>query len=303
MNAAIDHFRRTYFFFATNGLETPQPNITICCAKRDKNTLTDLPIYLHALVLSGAVFLALWPVSLALRDVGVVDAWWGPGFGAAALVVWWVAGAPDNARAVLLLSLILIWSLRLGVVMVRRWFAHAEEDRRYRMIRRSWGRTFWWKCLFIVFGLQGVMQWLVALGPLSGIIAAPAPLDAFAVVGLAIALAGLALETVADAQLDKFKQAAPEGGLLTSGLRTYVRHPNYSGEILFWWGVWLIVAPVAPVWAILSPILLTALLTKVSGAPILAETLMESRAGFAEYAARTPAFIPSFSRRERCPAE
>ena len=77
--------------------------------------MADFPIYLNALALSGAVFLALWPVSLALRDVGVVDAWWGPGFGAAALVVWWGAGAPMGARALLLLSLILIWSLRLRV--------------------------------------------------------------------------------------------------------------------------------------------------------------------------------------------
>ena len=256
--------------------------------------MADLPIYLHALALSGAVFLALWPVSLALRDVGVVDAWWGPGFGAAALVVWWISGGPDSARALLLLSLILIWSIRLGGVMVRRWFRHEAEDRRYRMIRRSWGASFWWKSLFIVFILQGVLQWLVALGPLSGMIAAPAPLGVIAVIGLIIALAGLGLETVADAQLDAFKRNAPEGALMTSGLRSHVRHPNYSGEILFWWGVWLIAAPVAPIWAILSPILLTVLLMKVSGAPILAETLGKSRDGFADYAARTPAFIPKF---------
>lgn len=265
--------------------------------------MADLTMYLYALALSGAVFLALWPVSLALRDVGVVDAWWGPGFGAAAMVIWWLADGPNGARALLLLSLILIWSARLGFVMIRRWFAHTEEDRRYRLIRRSWGPAFWWKSLFIVFVLQGVMQWLVALGPLSGIIAAPVQLGVIAFIGAALALAGLALETIADAQLDRFKQTAPEGALLTTGLRAHVRHPNYSGEILFWWGIWLIAAPVAPVWAILSPILLTVLLVKVSGAPMLAETLGKSRADFAGYAARTPAFIPCFSKRKSYPAE
>ncbi len=265
--------------------------------------MTDLSIYLHALALSGAVFLALWPVSLALRDVGVVDAWWGPGFGAAALVVWWVAGQPDEARAVLILSLILVCSVRLGAVMARRWFAHAEEDRRYRMIRRSWGAAFWWKSLFIVFVLQGVLQWLVALGPLSGMIAAPAPMGVFAIFGLAIALTGLTLETIADAQLDRFKRTATEAALMTTGLRAHVRHPNYSGEILFWWGVWLIAAPVAPIWAVLSPVLLTVLLTKVSGAPILAETLGKSREDFAAYAARTPAFVPRFQGRRRFSAK
>ncbi len=254
--------------------------------------MADFPIYLHALALSGAVFLALWPVSLALRDAGVVDAWWGPGFGAAALVVWWVAGGPENARSLILLALILIWSIRLGVVMGRRWFRHKDEDRRYQMIRRGWGASFWWKSLFIVFILQGVLQWLVVLGPMSGMIAAPAPLGLLAVIGGLIALTGLALETVADAQLDAFKRDAKAESLLTTGLRKHVRHPNYSGEILFWWGVWLIAAPVAPWWAILSPILLTVLLAKVSGAPILSETLGKSRSDFAEYAKRTPAFIP-----------
>lgn len=265
--------------------------------------MADFSIYIYALALSGAIFLALWPVSLALRDVGVVDAWWGPGFGAAAIVVWWLADAPDHGRAVLLLSLVLIWSLRLGAVMIRRWFSHAEEDRRYRLIRRGWGASFWWKSLFIVFILQGVLQWLVAIGPISGIIADPAPLGALAVLGLVIALAGLGLETVADAQLDAFKRTAAEGALMTSGLRAHVRHPNYMGEILFWWGVWLIAAPVAPFWAILSPILLTVLLVKVSGAPMLAETLGKSRDGFSGYAARTPAFIPNLPRRKQFPAE
>ncbi len=265
--------------------------------------MADLWIYLYALALSGAVFLALWPVSLALRDAGVVDAWWGPGFGVSAVLVWQLAGAPEEPRSLLLLSLMLVWSLRLGFVMIRRWFAHAEEDRRYRLIRRGWGAAFWWKSLFIVFVLQGVLQWLIALGPLSGLIAPSAPLGVTAFIGAAIALTGLAVETVADAQLDRFKRTAPAGALLTAGLRAHVRHPNYSGEILFWWGVWLIAAPAAPVWSILSPVLLTVLLTKVSGAPILAETLGASRSNFAGYAARTPAFIPSFSRRKRYPAE
>ena len=155
----------------------------------------------------------------------------------------------------------------------------------------------------IVFVLQGFLQWLIALGPLSGIVAAPAPLTFVAYLGLAIALTGLALEAVADAQLDAFKKTAPDGALLTTGLRAYVRHPNYSGEMVFWWGVWLIIAPASPIWAILSPILLTLLLTRGSGAPMLAETLGKTRSDFASYAERTPAFIPALTRRESYPAE
>ncbi len=254
--------------------------------------MPDLPIYVTALAISGGVFLALWPVSLWLRDVGVVDAWWGPGFGVAVGAVWFLAGGPVDTRALLVLFLVAAWSVRLSFVMVRRWRRHDGEDRRYRLIRKGWGASFWWKSLFIVFVLQGFLQWVVALGAMGGLLASPTPIGPFAVLGTVLALIGLAVETIADAELDAFKRSAPEGALMTTGLRAHVRHPNYSGEMIFWWGVWLTVAPIAPWWAVVSPVVLTILLTRVSGAPMLAETLGTSRPEFAGYANRTPAFIP-----------
>ena len=111
-----------------------------------------------AFALSLGVFLALWPVSVVLRDVSIVDAWWGPGFLAAALVAW--PGGTD-ARTLLLLGLVGFWALRLGAVMIRRRLRHGAEDSRYQMIRKSWGPAFWWKSFFIVFLLQGVLQCVV----------------------------------------------------------------------------------------------------------------------------------------------
>jgi len=171
--------------------------------------LSDLPVYMTALAISGGIFLALWPVSLWLRDVGVVDAWWAPGFGVAVGAVWLLAGQPADIRALLVLCLVAAWSVRLSFVMVRRWRRHDGEDRRYRLIRKGWGASFWWKSLFIVFVLQGFLQWVVALGAMSGLLASPAPIGLFAVVGAALALIGLAVETVADAQLDAFNAARP----------------------------------------------------------------------------------------------
>ena len=258
--------------------------------------MTDMTLFLQAFAVAGGVFVLLWPVSLALKDVGVVDAWWGPGFFVSLLIVWWLSGAPSDGRSVLLLALVGLWSTRLGLVMVRRWLSHVEEDRRYQLVRKGWGRAFWWKSLFIVFVLQGVLQFLIALGPMSAITAEAAPLGALAMIGAALALSGLALEAVADIQLDRFKATAPRDALCTTGLRAHIRHPNYTGEMTFWVGIWLIGAEVAPWWAALSPILVILLLTRVSGAPMIAEVMKRTRPEFADYSTRTPAFFPSFQR-------
>jgi steroid 5-alpha reductase family enzyme len=237
------------------------------------------------------VFVALWPLSLAMRDVSIVDAWWGPGFLAAALVIW---NGDVGGRSILLLTLVGMWAVRLGLMMIRRRFRHGEEDSRYQMIRESWGASFWWKSLFIVFLLQGVLQCIVALPPLVALSSSPVPLGILGLIGCVIAAAGLVLETIADAQLDAFKKTASKGAIFDTGLRAHVRHPNYTGEMIFWIGVWLIAAEAGAWWTIISPLLLIFLLTQVSGAPMQLATMKRSRPSYAEYAKSTPAFLPTF---------
>ncbi len=213
-----------------------------------------MDLYLSAFALGLGVFVALWPVSLMRKDASVVDAWWGPGFLGALALVWALTGAPDHTRALLLLALVAVWSLRLGFVLMRRRLAEGHEDARYRDIRASWGLSFWWKSLFIVFVLQGVLQFIVALAPLSGLMAAPSPLGALGALGAVIALGGFLLEAQADRELDRFKATAKPGALLTTGLRAHMRHPSYTGEIAFWWGVWLIAAEAGAWWSVVSPL-------------------------------------------------
>lgn len=249
-----------------------------------------------------AAFVALWPLSLALRDASVADAWWGAGFVAALLTACLVAGATGE-RAALLLALVGLWGARNGFTMIRRRLRHGAEDPRYAALRAAWGPAFRWKSLFVVFLLQAILQWLIALGPIAGALAPAAPLGPLAFAGAALALAGLALETRADAELDRFKRNAPPHALLTTGLRAHVRHPNYVGEIAVWWGLWLIAAEAGAWWAILSPILITFLLVKVSGAPATGEELARSKPGYPAWAARTPAFLPRRRRPAATPAE
>ena len=246
---------------------------------------------LYPLIAATLCFAALWPLSVRLRDASIADILWGPGFLIQLCVAQVLIGAP-TAHGWILLIVVGIWSLRLGWVLSRRRLREEKEDSRYQLVRASWGQSFWWKSLFIIFVLQAFIQWLVALGPIWGVQAAPSPVGALAVIGVAAALYGFLIETVADAQLDTFKRNAPRHALLTTGLRSWVRHPSYLGEIVFWIGISLIVLDTGAWQGLLSPIVVTLLLTKVSGVPLLNESLAQSRRDFSDYKQRTPALLP-----------
>lgn len=250
--------------------------------------------YTLPLLFALCLFASLWPVSLWRRDASIVDHVWAPGLLAQVLIAVAITEG-SGSRRWMLITLLAVWAGRLGFVLTRRRLRERREDRRYTALRSAWGEGFWWKSFFIVFLTQALIQWGLAVTVIAGIGAADMPFGPVAVIGLAIALAGLTLETIADRQLDAFKRSTPGEALCDTGLRAWMRHPNYSGEILFWTGIGLVVAGADPLMALVAPCLVTVLLTKVSGAPILDERLGESRAGYAHYRRRVPAFIPDIS--------
>ena len=247
--------------------------------------------WIPLLVAMGS-FAALWPLSLRLHDASIVDFVWAPGFLVQLVIA--LALLPEAAaRAWLLLGLVGVWSVRLTVTLAARRLREGHEDPRYTAIRESWGPAFWWKSLFIVFMLQSVLQWLIASGAIAGAAVADQALGGLAMLGGAVALSGLTLETLADRQLDLFKRRNGPGALMTGGLRRHVRYPNYTGEIVFWLGIALIGLDGGAWLAIISPVVIGALLSLVSGAPILDERLGSTRPEYEAYRRRTPAFFPS----------
>ena len=248
-------------------------------------------IFLLALGVGVAAMTMLWGVSLARRDASIVDLWWAPGFAVVSALAWALSGAPLDALHLLTLAIVVGWSARMTQLFLRRRKAHPGEDPRYTDLRTAWGRGFWWKSLFIVFLLQSVLQWIVALAPLAVITAAPAAIGPLAAVGAIVALAGLALETRADAELDAHKSGPDSAAVCGSGLRAIVRYPNYVGEILVWTGLWLMAVEAGAWWTLVSPILIGFLLVRVSGAPILDERLA-ARPGGRRWLETTPAFVP-----------
>ena len=245
---------------------------------------------LHGLAISATLMAVGWCISLARRDVGVVDALWGPAI-AATGVAYVVAGAAVSARGRLAVVLAVIWALRLAAHVLYR--NHGKpEDRRYREIRARNEPGFAWKSLYLVFGLQAVLAWIVGLPLYGAATAAGAPgmLDVF---GVLLWVFGLTFESVADYQLVRFQGgSAAERGVMDRGLWRYSRHPNYFGEFCLWWGLWLIAAAGGAWWTVIGPALLTFFLLKVSGVALTEQDIAGRRPDYQAYMRRTSAFFP-----------
>jgi steroid 5-alpha reductase family enzyme len=249
-------------------------------------------LLLNLAVALGAM-LPLWGSSLARRDVSVVDVWWGPGFAVLAWVDALAAGS-RHPRPLALAVLATLWGLRLGAYLLWR-NRGRPEDPRYAAMRRHHGARFPAVSLVTVFGLQGVLQVLVGL-PMAVTAARPgAPeLGAVDALGAALFAVGLAFESAGDWQLARFRaDPANAGRVMDRGLWAWTRHPNYFGDCLVWWGI-AVVALAGPLgWlALPGPALMTFLLLRVSGVALLERTIGKRRPGYAEYAARVPAFFP-----------
>ena len=242
------------------------------------------------LAMGSGVAFAAWIVSIAARDVSIVDVAWGflvllPALTVAAI------GASDGTRAFAVLGLAAAWALRLAAHIAWR-HRGQPEDRRYGAMRRRNEPHFEWKSLYLVFGLQALLAWIVA-APLMACAWSRASWNALDATGLTVAVFGLAFEGVADAQLTRFKaRAANRGRVMDRGLWRFSRHPNYFGECCLWWGFWLVAAAAGAWWTIVSPLLMTVLLVKVSGVPLLEKDLERRRPGYVEYVRRTPRFVP-----------
>jgi steroid 5-alpha reductase family enzyme len=247
-------------------------------------------IYLVALGAILAIAALAWVVSVLLQNVSFVDSLWSLFFLVAA-IVFAVELESISARSALVLALVAIWAVRLSLhITVRNW--GEPEDHRYQAIRTNNEPGFVVKSLYIVFGLQGLLAWIIA-APLLPAMAATTDLGALDYIAVALWLFGFFFEAVGDYQLSRFK-ADPDssGRVLNTGLWQYTRHPNYFGEFCIWWAFWLFAASSGAWWTVFSPLLMSFLLLRVSGVAMLEQTIEERRPEYAEYARSTNAFFP-----------
>lgn len=249
-----------------------------------------LEVYLLGLPVLLVLAVLGWLLSLILRNVNLVDSLWSLFFLTAAVTYAGLQPEP-SPRAMLVLTLVATWALRLAAhLTVRNW--GKPEDRRYQAIRANHTPGFAWKSLYLVFLLQAGLAWLISL-PLFAAIVSTAPLGIPDALAVAVLLAGLIIETLADRQLTRFKRdPANRVRVLDRGLWRYSRHPNYFGEALVWWGFGLLALSAGAWWALSSPVLMTYLLLRVSGVPLLEQDMAQRRPAYRDYVARTSSFIP-----------
>ena len=250
------------------------------------SVITQSFIALLLMLIVGGVF---WLISLLKKDVSIVDSLWSLFFIIAALTMFNYQTVTSD-RAVLVLSLVVIWGLRLSFYITLRHWGH-EEDHRYQTIRKNNQPGFSIKSVYLIFGFQALMAWIIAL-PLFYAISSVAPLNVIDGLAALLWLVGMFFETVSDYQLYQFKKKPDnKGKILTQGLWKYSRHPNYFGECLVWWGFFIFSLSDHAYLTIISPLLMTFLLLKFSGVSLLEQT-MKTRPGYERYMQHTNAFIP-----------
>ena len=244
------------------------------------------------LPLSMMLLLAIsaWALSVKLRDVSIVDSLWSIFFIVFTLLFAWRLRS-DATAAYVLIALILLWGLRLSAYITIR--NHGKgEDRRYQAIRARNQPNFEFKSLYLIFLLQMVLATVIVL-PVLPILNGAQDANLLTYAGFAIAAFGALFETVADAQMARYKATrTAQDTVMNRGLWRYSRHPNYFGEATFWWGLWIASASMGGAWTLFSPVLMTWLLTRVSGVPLLEADLQQRSPAYREYLLTTPRFVP-----------
>ena len=253
--------------------------------------------WLNATVVS-LLMAATWLISIRARNVSIVDIAWGSGF---VVIAWasFLSCGSASSRELALVVCTTIWGIRLSSYLAWRNIGK-PEDHRYHAMRARIGPRFPLVSLFTVFGLQGVVMWIVSLPLQTGQMMQEAHTVGFvALSGIAIWLIGIAFETIGDWQLARFKHKTEnERRVMDRGLWRYTRHPNYFGDFLVWWGLYLIAWGDGRYWwSIVGPLLMSVCLLRVSGVTLLEKALVERREGYADYMLRTSSFFPLPPRR------
>jgi steroid 5-alpha reductase family enzyme len=232
----------------------------------------------------------LWfTIAIIKKRNDVADVAWGLGF----VLLAWLAYAfgEQTDQALLVNILVTVWGVRLAFHIYAR-NRGKSEDFRYAQWRKEW-QNFYVRSFLQVFMLQGFFLFVIAWPVMFVNLAAPMPWKVWDVVGVLFWLIGFGFESIGDYQLKEFKKnTANRGKIITTGLWRYTRHPNYFGEAVQWWGIFIIASSLPMGWiTVVSPVLITYLLRYVSGVPML-ERKYANHPDFEEYARRTSVFFP-----------
>jgi steroid 5-alpha reductase family enzyme len=253
-------------------------------------------VLIPAVSVVSALMGTLFVASILLKKNDIVDIFWGPGIFLVTLTAYVVAPNPNTVLELILL-LTGLWAVRLAYRIYKRNHGK-EEDFRYQKWRQEWGSWVYVRSFFQIYLLQGFL--MLVLGASALVASAQSEsftgLSIVTIFGVLIWLIGYYFEAIGDMQLDDYiaekKAGKTNKAVLDTGLWKYTRHPNYFGEVLMWWGIWVLVAPLPMSYiALASPVVITYLILYVSGIPML-ERRFAGNPAYEAYRAKTSKFFP-----------
>jgi steroid 5-alpha reductase family enzyme len=235
-------------------------------------------------------------IALLRKRNDLADIAWGLGF---PVLGWanWLLSPSRSLRATIVVSLVTLWGVRLALHLATRAWGR-PEDARYKEMRKGWGGKEVLNTYLKIFMLQGAFLLIVALPVIevSGLDNTSIGFTDY--LGIIVFCVGFMIETVSDRQLFLFVKTKKPGQVMQTGLWRYSRHPNYFGEILLWWGLAISVCFAGAWTAVIGPLVITFLILKVSGIPML-EKRYEGNPAFEDYKKRTQKFFPWFPKKVR----
>ena len=257
-----------------------------------------LTTFLQASLIIFVLVTLLWIISVIVKNVSIVDLFWGLGFVIVNFIYFLDAG-DMSVRKILLLVLVSIWGLRLSIYLAWRNIGKGE-DFRYRQFRQKYGQhRYWWFSYFQVFLLQGILMMIVSLTLLGANTGTqPEKLIWADYLGIAVWFTGFMFEAGGDFQLARFKNNPQnKGKVLSTGFWKYTRHPNYFGDSCVWWSFAIFSLASGNYWQIVGSVLMTFLIIKVSGVSLLEKSLDDKKPQYREYIRKTSPFLPWFPKK------
>jgi len=257
-----------------------------------------LNLFFEGALLIISLLTILWLISVFIKNVSIVDIFWGMGF-LFINIYYFLASDEFYTRKIILLVLVTLWALRLSIYLAWRNIGKGE-DYRYQEFRKKYGEErYWWVSFFQVFLLQGILIVLVSLPLLATNFETQNDyLNLFDYLAILFWVIGFIFESAGDYQLSKFKMNPNnKGKVLNTGLWKYTRHPNYFGDTMVWWAYAIFSIVSQNYWSFIGSIIMTLLIVKVSGVALLEKSLKDKKLEYLEYIRKTNSFFPWFPKK------
>jgi len=252
-----------------------------------------LTLFFQAILIIFIIVTLLWLWSVAIKNVSIVDIFWGLGF-VVVNTFYFLNSENPSIRQLIVLCLVSIWGIRLAGYLAWRNIGKGE-DYRYQEFRQKFGpKRYWWFSYIQTFLLQGALILIISL-PLLAVNVGSNELNVLDYLAILVWVIGFVFEAGGDYQLARFKNN-PEnkGKVLNTGFWKYTRHPNYFGDATVWVSYALFCIASGSYWQIIGTIVMVLLIIKVSGVALLEKSLKTSKPKYKEYIEKTNAFFPWF---------